>query len=217
VGRSWCTARSWSTVGGLISVFASQLHHSLVAGRVRLDAGEVEDHRDRHERLADRLPLLRLREVGDQGGDVAGGDLVNRLVAERVECAGYVAAVLQACVVGDVDPRLEPPARDLAERRHRLRDREEREVRDPHRGVYVPYGGHIFDRAGVIVFDDQRDLAFYVNRAGDIGRPPGIPSTAFWFGPVGRAWRGVRRWMAARVRVSRRSCRRTSRPRPRFG
>jgi hypothetical protein len=58
-----------------------QLHRSLVAGRVRLDACEVEDYAERHDGLADRLSLPRLRELRDECGNVGGLDPVDWLVA----------------------------------------------------------------------------------------------------------------------------------------
>jgi hypothetical protein len=102
-------------------LLARQFHGSFVARRFRLDLREVEHHGERHYRLADRLALPRLRQLRNQVGDVAGRDRVDGAAAESGECAADVGSVLCSRVLRDVDARLEPPRRDVFQRRCLLR------------------------------------------------------------------------------------------------
>ncbi len=84
--------------------FAREPNVDAVAGRVVLDAGEVEDLGEDGEALADRLALAaRVVEGSDELGDVGRSDLVDAARAEEREDAGELDAVADRCPVGDVD------------------------------------------------------------------------------------------------------------------
>jgi hypothetical protein len=83
-------------------------------------AREVEHHRERVERLADRLardPFAVLPELGDESGDVDRRRLVDAPLAETGQDAVQVDAVGRVRSVGRVDAREPPAFGDLGEGR----------------------------------------------------------------------------------------------------
>jgi hypothetical protein len=84
--------------------------HGLVAHRVRDDSGEIDHHRKRHERFANRLAReIGFGQLAGELGDVGRRDLVCAARAEAREDPAEVDPVRRSGALRDVDSRA-PPA-----------------------------------------------------------------------------------------------------------
>jgi hypothetical protein len=107
----------------------------LVADRVRDDSREVEHHRERDERLADRLARkLSLGQLPGELGDVGGSDLVDTARAEPGEDATEVHPIRGGRAFGDIDARAPPPLCHLRHGRRLRPDLHKPKVGNAHGG-----------------------------------------------------------------------------------
>src|SRR3954470_10324124 len=78
-----------------LGLLSRKFHYDAIAGRVWRDPSVIENHRERRQRLADRLARESLPGEGrDEAGDYLRRDLVDRRRTERRICAVQSGAVL---------------------------------------------------------------------------------------------------------------------------